>query len=197
MKSTHTIAIYGLLTALIIVLTFTVGYIPLGFANPTIIHIPVIIGVLYGTSLNKKNGLYSGLYFGAIFGLSSFINKLIASPGMFTTMFLNPLVSIIPRIIVGLFCYFLCRRMSFIKNRKIRVSIIGGLTTLANTFLVFTSIVLLYSNFVAEEYGNSVWVFIGANIVVSSIAEIVVSIVLTPVVYFSLIKASLIKKIEN
>ena len=53
----------GIFTAIIIAMSVVpfLGYIPLGFMNATIIHVPVIIGAII---LGPKYGAYLGLVFG-------------------------------------------------------------------------------------------------------------------------------------
>ena len=58
----HGLVLTALLTTVIAVMTFTsLGYIPLGVINATIIHIPVIIGSLF---LGPKKGAFLGFVFG-------------------------------------------------------------------------------------------------------------------------------------
>ena len=84
--------------ALCIVMALTpIGYIPIGPTKATIIHIPVIVAAIL-------EGPLVGSIVGLIFGLSSILNALIF-PTVTSYVFFNPLVSVVPRILVGLVAY--------------------------------------------------------------------------------------------
>ncbi|WP_245589935.1 ECF transporter S component [Caldanaerobius polysaccharolyticus] len=86
----------GLLSALSIVLSMTpLGYIPLGIASATTMHIPAIIG-------GVLEGPYVGAAIGLIFGLTSFLRST-------TPLFADPRVAIIPRIFIGVVAYVVYR----------------------------------------------------------------------------------------
>ena len=67
-KKVLDMSLAGIFTAVIIAMSVVpfLGYIPLGFMNATIIHVPVIIGALL---LGPKYGAYLGL----VFGLTSLV----------------------------------------------------------------------------------------------------------------------------
>jgi len=95
---TRKIAIAGIMGALCIVMALTpIGYIPIGPTKATIIHIPVIVAAIL-------EGPLVGAIVGLIFGLSSILNALLF-PTVTSYVFLNPLVSVVPRILVGLVAY--------------------------------------------------------------------------------------------
>lgn len=87
------VAVAGMLSAVSIVLSTTVlGYIPLGIANATTMHIPVIIGAIL-------EGPVVGTFIGFIFGLTSFIRQN-------TPLFADPIVAIVPRLLIGIAAYY-------------------------------------------------------------------------------------------
>ena len=88
----------GMLSAISIILGMTpLGIIPIGPLSATTMHLPVIIGAVL-------EGPVVGLIIGAIFGGFSLYQA--ASGGsVLAPLFMNPLVSILPRLlIVRLFC---------------------------------------------------------------------------------------------
>ena len=92
-------AIVGVLGAISAVLGMTpLGFIPIGPTRATIMHIPVIIGAL-------MEGPVVGVFVGLIFGLFS-IFQAITNPTPVSFVFLNPLVSILPRVIIGITTYY-------------------------------------------------------------------------------------------
>lgn len=101
------------------------GYIPLGFMNATIIHVPVIIGAIL---LGPKYGAFLGL----VFGVTSVIRATI-TPNV-TSFVFSPFVSIngfggngwslviaiVPRVLIGVVAYYVFAAMmkfSEIKGR--------------------------------------------------------------------------------
>ncbi|MCF7925028.1 MAG: ECF transporter S component [Candidatus Izimaplasma sp.] len=132
------ITLTAVLTALIIVLGLVpnLGYISVSpMVGFTIIHIPVFIGAYFG-------GRYVGGFLGFIFGLTSFIVALTRPVGALDPIFTNPLVSILPRFLVGFFAVdvlmFLKRK---IKNSYLADGLYFALMTFIHSVLVIT---LLY-----------------------------------------------------
>ncbi len=93
------IAVIGLLGALTAVLGMTpIGFIPIGPTRATIMHIPVIVGsILYGPLV--------GGFVGLIFGIFSIINALV-NMTVVSFVFLNPLISVVPRVLIGIGSYY-------------------------------------------------------------------------------------------
>ena len=91
MNKTNKLTLIGLLTALTILLGLTpLGYIPFGVIRVTTLHIPTIIGAIVA------GPLVGGLV-GLSFGLFSLFQNLTAPTSILFFMFLNPLVSVLPR----------------------------------------------------------------------------------------------------
>lgn len=74
------------------------GFIPVGPTKATIMHIPVIIGAIV-------EGPVVGALVGLIFGIFSIISA-ITSPTPVSFVFYNPLVSVLPRILIGIASYY-------------------------------------------------------------------------------------------
>jgi len=91
------ITIYAMLTALIILMTFTpLGYITTPALAITLIHLPVIIAAV-------TLGIPGGAGMGAVWGITCVIKAVIAPPSPLEgIMFRNPLVAILPRVLAGL-----------------------------------------------------------------------------------------------
>ncbi len=111
-KSAKTIAFYGVASALMFVFLLIETYAFtafLGSFTPAILTLPLAIAI---SLTSGKKGFISG---GAIFGCCSFfLAVIIANP-----VFINPLVSILPRLFIGIVAYFVYLLMSRItKNAK-------------------------------------------------------------------------------
>ncbi|MCC6455506.1 MAG: ECF transporter S component [Caldilineaceae bacterium] len=122
--SVRRIVITGILAAISILLGVTrIGFIPVPnlTGEATIMHVPVIIGAIL-------EGPVVGTLIGAIFGIYSMLQ----GGG---TMFADPLVSVVPRLFIGVAAYYsyvAVRRQS--EYAAIIVSSI--VATLTNTILV-------------------------------------------------------------
>lgn len=90
------LVITAALGALSIVLSMTpLGFIPwFSGASLTTMHIPVIIGAVL-------EGPVAGTIIGLIFGLFGMIRAIIAPQGPVDLLFQNPLVSVVPRLLIG------------------------------------------------------------------------------------------------
>ncbi len=84
----------GLLLGIMLLMNITrVGYIPIGPINATIMHIPVIIGAIL-------RGPKVGAILGLGFGLTSWFQAM-QGASVTSFIFINPLISIVPRVIMG------------------------------------------------------------------------------------------------
>ncbi len=133
---TRQITVIGMLSAITIVLGSTgMGFIPLPMAKATIMHIPVIIGAIV-------EGPLVGAIIGLIFGLFSIFQN-ITNPSLLSFALINPLVSVLPRVLVGILAYYGYRLLGK-KNSPFGIGLGAAIGSLTNTFGVLTMIYLLY-----------------------------------------------------
>jgi uncharacterized membrane protein len=103
--------IVGVLGGVSAVLGMTpLGFIPVGPTRATIMHIPVIIGAIL-------EGPIVGALVGLIFGLFSIFQAL-TNPTPVSFVFLNPLVSVVPRVLIGIISYYVFEALSNLGNKK-------------------------------------------------------------------------------
>ena len=142
-------AVTGMLGAISVVLGMTpLGFIPVGPTNATIMHIPVIIGAIV-------EGPIVGMLVGLIFGIFSLIRS-ITAPTPISFVFWNPLVSILPRILIGLASYYIYKFFSkTTKNEAVSFGITGALGTLVNTLGVLGMVYALYAEKFVSALGLS------------------------------------------
>ena len=127
----------GMLSAVCVVLGLTgYGFIPLPGAKATIMHIPVIIGSIIG-------GPMVGMTIGFIFGIFSIMQN-ITTPNILSFAFINPLVSVLPRVLIGLTSYYVYK-FSYIKKDSVRIGLATIVGSLTNTFGVLTMVYVLYA----------------------------------------------------
>jgi len=158
-QSTRKITVTGVLGAIAVFLGVTgLGFIPVPVPNiagdATVMHVPAILG-------GVLEGPVVGILVGAVFGLFSLLNAN-------NSMFADPLVSIFPRLFVGLVAY-----LAFISFKRISLYLAwiaaGFLGTLTNTTLVLS---------MAYLRGYITWAVV-VDIIPQFIAETVIAIVLT------------------
>ncbi|MCR4435490.1 MAG: ECF transporter S component [Clostridiales bacterium] len=175
---TRHIAIIGMLSAISVILGVTgYGFVPLPIAKATIMHIPVIIGAIV-------EGPVVGAAVGLIFGLFSIIQN-ITNPNILSFAFLNPLVSVLPRVLIGVTSYY-CYRYAIGKWESVKIGIGAAIGSLTNTFGVLTMIYLLYAAQYAQAKGigvNAAAGVIYGVALTNGIPEAVIAVVVTiPVV---------------
>lgn len=125
----------AVLGAITIVLGMTpLGLIPLGIINATTMHIPVIIAAIV-------EGPVVGALVGLIFGVSSLVNAIVR-PNPVSFVFYNPLISIIPRILIGITSYYSYRAVKKLddKNLKSASKILWSVILLLLAYLLYKNI---------------------------------------------------------
>ena len=173
------LTILSMLLAILIAQTFIpmLGYIPLGPIDVTIVHITVILAaVLFG----PKTGSIIGLAWGLLSMLRAYMQ-----PTPFNIVFLNPLISVIPRLIVGWISAVTFNFFSGRMSDKISYAITAGIGTFANTFFVLGGIYLFASEAYADALGISESLLLGALgtvVATNGIIEIIASIIILPLV---------------
>jgi len=118
----------------------TWGFIRIsGGIEITIIHIPVIIGGIFG-------GKRVAITLGAMFGVGSLLAAIIYG-GIFAPFFYNPLVSILPRVLFGYFIYLFYTGINkVVKNQYASMVLSMGLSTFAHSIMVLTMLYLFSFN---------------------------------------------------
>jgi uncharacterized membrane protein len=145
---TRKLTTFAMLAAISIILGFTpLGIIPIPPVGATIMHIPVIItAILEGPVLGALMGL--------VFGIISFVNA-IMKPTVLSFAAMNPLVSIVPRMLIGIVAYYAYDLIK-LKNETIKVGVSAALATLMNTVGFLGMIYLLYAEPAAKALGQKV-----------------------------------------
>ncbi|HJZ48513.1 MAG TPA: ECF transporter S component [Roseiflexaceae bacterium] len=158
--NTRKIVVAGVLGAIAIVLGVTrLGFIPVPnvSGNATIMHIPAIIGAVL-------EGPVVGVLAGGIFGIFSLLQDT-------TGLFSNPLVSVLPRLLIGLTSWLAYRSLAG-RNVYMAAAVAGVVGTLTNTIGVVGMLLI---------FGLIPFAAV-ATIIPQAIAEIVIAAVLTPLV---------------
>lgn len=188
-RSTYRLSILAILTAVIILQDFIpmLGNIPIGPLSLTTLHVTVIIAAIV---LGPVDGAIVGGVWGVITWIRAFT---FPSSALAPLVFVNPLVSVVPRIFIGLLAgwtfMLLTKWMHSKAAPMVIASIIGALT---NTVLVLGAIYLFYHTpAVAKAYGVNVgnlFKAISAIFVTNGIAEMVLAAIIAPLIALPLTK---------
>ncbi|MDF2700234.1 MAG: panT [Haloplasmataceae bacterium] len=152
------------------------GFIPLGFIDATILHIPVLVAVIY---FGRRFGILTGLMFGIVSLVISYLR-----PGPTTIFFQNPIISVLPRIIFAYLTYLIYASLrNFVKNYYVLTFVTAILGSLVHSVLVLGTLAFVYSNDLSKAglSGAIIWA-VGILATVSTIEAVVGAIVATPIV---------------
>lgn len=173
-ERTRKIVVTAVLAAITILLGLTHwGFIPwFGGISLTIMHVPVIIGAIL-------EGPIVGLGIGLIFGLFSMLQAAIAPTGVLDPLFVNPLLSVLPRLFIGPVAWLV---WSALKRWPVVGLIISGVAgSFTNTVLVLGALGLFFSkaDLVVQVFGAGLWKALAGIAVTSGLPEAGVSAVIT------------------
>lgn len=151
--SPQQLTLMGMMIALtVIMLNTPLGVITLPMIRITIAHMPILItAILFG--------LPEGLIVALAFGICTLLIALTSPVSILDPFFVNPLVSILPRVIIPVTTYYsyrgLQKLLPQVKGKdtfSVAVSLaIGNLT---NTFGVYTMLYVLYAADILEKTGT-------------------------------------------
>lgn len=187
LKDTRKLTFMGVMLAITIILDVTpLGAIPIGNVSATVVHIPTIItGIILGP--------IAGLIMGFLLGITSLLHALTRPVTAFDPLFVNPLVSVLPRMFIGVMAYVGYTGMKFLTKRTPKgvvqplCSTVGGVIgSLTNTILVLSMLYIIYAQKIVEALGaadkDAVKVLFIGIITTNSIIEAIVAGVITSAV---------------
>lgn len=186
-NKTYRIAVLGILSAIIIIQNFVpfLGNIPIPPLNPTIIQITVIVSAFV---LGMKDGMIVGGIWGIVRMIKAYT---LPTTPLDLLLFTNPLISLVPRILIGLvagWIFLIFKKRGEEKRGMVLGAVAGSLT---NTILVLGFIALLYGAEYSEALGVSSAGLMGALAAVvatNGVAEAIVSAIIAPVIAKALMK---------
>ncbi len=176
------LVLFALFSALVVIMTFTpnFGYITIGNTiSITTIHIVVILG-------SAMLGPAYGAGLGGVWGMLCLI-KAFMEPILVNIPFQNPIISVLPRVIVGLVVGLIVYGLSKTKIPKpIYVGLGAIVGTLTNTALVITAL-NVFNGFETITAGvtQTLETIITILISVNGIIELVAAVILVPSIYMA------------
>lgn len=178
--------VIGVLSAISIMMSMLpfIGYIPIGPMKATIMHIPVIIGAII-------EGPLVGATIGLIFGLTSLWNA-ITQPVLLSPLFINPLVSVLPRILIGIVAYYVYQGVYKLSKKVYASGFVAGIIgSIANTAGVLGMIYILYADkylALMEQQGASAAKLLFGIVLTSGVPEALVAGLIVSAVSVALIR---------
>ena len=176
----------GAFSALVIILGITkLGLIPLGAtASITILHIPVILICMLA-------GLPEGLFVGATFGILSLIQAAMSPSGALDPFFVNPLVSVLPRMLIAVIAWGLWKAFNLIPHmpKTLSAAITSFITTITHTLLVLGSLYIFKAADVREALGGMGYFALVAACGLNAILEAVAATIICAAVFAGLFVA--------
>lgn len=180
---TKDLVLTGALSALIIVLGITkLGMIPLGaVASISILQIPVILAACLVS-------LPSGIFTGAVFGLMSLIQAAMSPSGVLDPLFVNPLCSVLPRMLTGLVAWALWTLFNKIPKmpKAVSAGITGFLATAAHTILVIGCLYIFTGDAVREGMGGAGYFAVLAALSFNATLEAIAATIVCAAVFVGL-----------
>lgn len=189
-SKTYRLVIRAILTAIIILQTMVpfLGFIPIGITSLTIIHITVIVAAIV---LGTKDGMFIGLVWGIFTMIRAFTSP---TTPLDIAVFTNPIISVIPRVLVGLVAGLLFTIIYKKTKKVVAASIVAAIFgTITNTVLVLTLMGTLYTGLVANTYGvdaSALFVTLGGIAITNGISEVITAAILTPILVKALFAAT-------
>jgi len=144
--STKDIAIAAIFLSLILIFVLVPIPMPSGLSLAVVPLIAVILAA-------DVSGLGMGIFAGTAFGLASFANAFL-HPGVLAPMLYNPLVSIVPRMIIPITTYFIFRLMKKLLRKQSDDASTYVAATVSAAVGVVTNTGLVLSMMAAFNFGK-------------------------------------------
>lgn len=189
------LTVNAMLIALIALMGFVpfLGFIPLGASvSITLIHLPVLLGAAL---LSTRSATLLVLSFGIVSLLVVLTNP---TPQPIDLFFVNPLISVLPRILFGLFAgvlFSFSRRFAKLQHYGL-LSIFAFLATVFHTILVLSMLWLFASAELSGLFGNLVQ-FIWYILSLNGLIEAILSALLIPLLTLALRRIPFVQQLQR
>ncbi|MPW27177.1 ECF transporter S component [Alkalibaculum sp. M08DMB] len=177
-NKTTRLTFMGVMLALTVIFVFATVLPSFAVSIALVLFLPTLLtGIIYGPT--------SGAIMGACAGAATLLRALFFPLSPFDYFFINPLVSVLPRIFIGVVAYyvFALLRDKLKANHIISVAIGASMGTLTNTVLVVGMLYLVNGEIMVEAMGMGFIVGLGTLFLANGIIEIVATAIVVPIVY--------------
>ncbi len=184
LSRTQFITVNALLCA--IVLLFVL--VPMQIATIHLAFVPLVAIIISAEFVGLKNGIFTGFFF----GLVSLITSYITPTSILYFAFQNPLISIVPRVFIGISAHFVTKGVQKLLPKLPQVFSFGAgafAGVITNTIGVLGLILLIYYG---RNLAGGVVInlkFISAIVLSNSLIEILICTAITPPIVLALKKA--------
>lgn len=180
-KGTRELVVTAMMVAIMEILVWTpVGMIIIPPISVTVSHIPIIVCALL-------EGPLAGAFVGLAFGVTTMV-RAATSPNFLDLLFLNPLISVLPRMLIAFTSYYsfvLLRKVLgglFSKGNVVSCFIAGCIGSMTNTVGCLGMLYLIYAKRILDEIGTDAGnLFIGIVTGAGLIEMLVVAVIVTAV----------------
>lgn len=183
-KTIDRLTLNAFIIALISVMSMVpqVGYLGAGNISITTIHVVVLLfALLFGI----REGAVAGLTFGVL----SLIRAVILPSSPIDVLFINPLVSILPRVIFGIAAgatFDALRKIQMSKSLRTALTLIAlPILTLFHSLITLSTLWIVYHNNELLASFNY-WILLSSIFAVNGLLEILISLALTPALAFGI-----------
>lgn len=187
MKNTRELTLNAMFMTIIIIMALvpSLGIFQVGAIAIQVLHIPVIIA---GLVLGFKSGVLNGF----VFGVVSLYVALTRGSGPLDPYFINPIVSVLPRILFGISIGSISGLLGgFIKNDTIKFGGAAFLSTLAHTFFVFVALSSVIFVTGIPSFGDTsstsgFFIFLAGIFAYNAVLEAIAAMLIVPPVVLAL-----------
>ncbi|PAB59898.1 ECF transporter S component [Anaeromicrobium sediminis] len=178
--SSKKLTLTAMMVAITVLLDYTIGVIPLPMVAITIVHLPTVIaGIVMGPVM--------GAVVGFCMGAASLIHSITRPPSPLSVLFINPIISIVPRIFIGVMAYYgyeFVKKLFKGQKESVGVFIGAAIGSLTNTVGVLGMLYLVYADKIEQILeGTTAKAFVITVASTNGMAEaIAAGIVCTPIV---------------
>ncbi len=179
------IAVTAALSALTILMGIPglhLGYIQISpTISLTIMHIPVVLAAVLA-------GLPGGIVTGLIFGLTSLVNAAANPSGVLDPLFVNPLCSVLPRIIFGVAAWGIFKLLELIPHcpKSLNALVTAILSSLVHSFVVIGSMYVFLNGRISEAMNGTGYFALMVMILPGAFLEAIAAAVVCSVVVASI-----------
>ncbi len=185
--TTKEMTIVGIMVAITVIMDYTIGVIPLPMVSATIVHIPAVItGMVVGP--------FAGFIVGTAMGIESLIHAVTRPPSPLAPLFFNPIVSILPRMFIGVVAYYVYAGLKKVLEKwkagePVSIFIGAAAGSLTNTVGVLSALYFVYAAQI-EEILQTVTAksFVVLVATTNGLAEMIVSGIISVPVVMALLK---------